>query len=240
MARLAEQAKGERQARMMLSMIAEPDDATTGRILHRVGGVETLRLLEDEQAAAPEMNRADAIAWRNRVAPGIEDGIPTRVADAERAGMSTLIPTDTDWPHALNDLGPEPPICCGRVGRPRSFPAHLLIASRSPAPEPPASTARMSPHTSPATSPNRSAPSSPAGPIASTPPPTGRHSRPAGAPSRSWPAVSIGPTRAGTRTCWIGSGMSGHWSVRLLLGRRRRGGGSWPARVFSARSRVPR
>lgn len=109
MGRLAEQVTGERQARMMLSMIAEPDDAITGRILHRVGGVETLRLLEDEQAAVPEMNRADAIAWRNRVTPRIEDGLPARVADAERAGMSTLIPTDANWPHALNDLGPRAP-----------------------------------------------------------------------------------------------------------------------------------
>ncbi|MEU6855568.1 DNA-processing protein DprA [Rothia kristinae] len=106
---LAEQVNGERQARMMLSMIAEPDDAITGRILHRVGGVEVLRLLEDEQAAVPEMNRADAIAWRNRVTPRVEDGLPARVADAERAGMSTLIPTDADWPHALNDLGPRAP-----------------------------------------------------------------------------------------------------------------------------------
>ncbi|MGP5386965.1 DNA-processing protein DprA [Brachybacterium tyrofermentans] len=109
MGRLAEQVNGERQARMMLSMIAEPDDAITGRVLHRVGGVETLRLLEDEQAAVPEMNRADAIAWRNRLTPRVEDGLPARVADAERAGMSTLIPTDTDWPHALNDLGPRAP-----------------------------------------------------------------------------------------------------------------------------------
>lgn len=109
MAKLAEQAKGERQARMMLSMIAEPEDAATGRVLHRVGGVETLRLLEDDQAAVPEINRADAIAWRNRVAPRIEDGIPARVAEVERAGMSTLIPADAHWPHALNDLGPRAP-----------------------------------------------------------------------------------------------------------------------------------
>lgn len=109
MAKLAEQAKGEQHARMMLSMIAEPDDAATGRVLHRVGGVETLRLLEDDQATVPEMNRADAIAWRNRVAPRIEGDIPARVADAERAGISTLIPTDTDWPHSLNDLGPRAP-----------------------------------------------------------------------------------------------------------------------------------
>lgn len=110
MGRLAEQVAGERQARMMLSMIAEPDDAITGRILHRVGGVEMLRLLEDDQAAVPEMNSADAIAWRNRVTPRVEDGLPGRVADAERAGMSTLIPTDADWPHALNDLGPRAPL----------------------------------------------------------------------------------------------------------------------------------
>ncbi|WP_241897421.1 DNA-processing protein DprA [Brevibacterium epidermidis] len=110
MARLTEQVAGERQARMVLSMIAEPDDAITGRVLHRVGGVETLRLLEDEQAAVPEMNRADAIAWRNRVTPRIEDGLPARVADAERAVMPTLIPTDADWPHALNDLGPPRPL----------------------------------------------------------------------------------------------------------------------------------
>lgn len=93
----------------MLSMIAEPDDPATGRILHRVGGVETLRLLEDDKAAVPEMNRADAIAWRNRVAPRIEDGLPARVAQAESRGMSTLIPSDADWPHALNDLGPRAP-----------------------------------------------------------------------------------------------------------------------------------
>lgn len=108
-ARLVEQVSGERHARMMLSMIAEPDDPATGRILHRVGGVETIRLLEDDQAAVPDMNRADAIAWRNRVAPRIEDGIPARVADAERRGVSILIPTDTDWPQALNDLGSRAP-----------------------------------------------------------------------------------------------------------------------------------
>ncbi|RCS79603.1 DNA-processing protein DprA [Brachybacterium alimentarium] len=109
MARLAEQVAGERQARMMLSMIAEPDDPATGHILHRAGGVETLRLLEDDQAAVPEMNRTDAIAWRNRVTPRIGDYLTARLAEAERAGMSTLIPTDAHWPHALNDLGPRAP-----------------------------------------------------------------------------------------------------------------------------------
>ena len=108
MGRLAEQANGERQARMMLSMIAEPDDEITGRVLHRVGGVETIRLLEDNDPV-PGMNRADAIAWRQRLTPRIDDDIPERIADAERHGMNTLIPTDADWPHALNDLGARAP-----------------------------------------------------------------------------------------------------------------------------------
>ncbi|WP_300343896.1 DNA-processing protein DprA [Nesterenkonia sp.] len=109
MARLAEQVAGERQARMALSMIAEPGDAATGRLLHRVGGVETLRLLEDNRATVPEMNRADAIAWRDRLTPRIEADIPSRIAEAERRGISTLIPTDEHWPHALNDLGARAP-----------------------------------------------------------------------------------------------------------------------------------
>lgn len=108
MGRLAEQANGERQARMMLSMIAEPDDEITGRVLHRVGGVETIRLLEDDDPV-PGMNRADAIAWRQRLTQRIDDDIPERIADAERHGMNTLIPTDADWPHALNDLGARVP-----------------------------------------------------------------------------------------------------------------------------------
>ena len=166
MAKLAEQAKGEQQARMMLSMIAEPDDAATGRVLHRVGGVETLRLLEDDQATVPEMNRADAIAWRNRVAPRIEGDIPARVADAERAGISTLIPTDTDWPLSLNDLGPRAPYLLWTRGATAFL---SRIGSRSPAPEPPASTACRSPGTSRAISRTTSARSSPVAPMASTP-----------------------------------------------------------------------
>ena len=70
MAKLAEQAKGERQARMMLSMIAEPDDAATGRILHRLGGVETLQLLEDDpgRGAGDEPRRCDRLAQPRRPA----------------------------------------------------------------------------------------------------------------------------------------------------------------------------
>ncbi|MFN8097208.1 MAG: hypothetical protein U0Q21_02805 [Dermatophilaceae bacterium] len=39
MAMLAEQVPGERQARVALSMIAEPNDPTTGYVLARHGGL---------------------------------------------------------------------------------------------------------------------------------------------------------------------------------------------------------
>ena len=42
MATLAEQVQGERMARIVLSMIAEPNDPITGYVLARHGGVETL------------------------------------------------------------------------------------------------------------------------------------------------------------------------------------------------------
>ncbi len=46
MATLAEQVQGERMARIVLSMNAEPDDRTTGYILGRHGGVASLSLVE--------------------------------------------------------------------------------------------------------------------------------------------------------------------------------------------------
>ena len=46
MARLADAVQDERTARMALSMIADPGDVTTGRVLALVGAAETVRLLE--------------------------------------------------------------------------------------------------------------------------------------------------------------------------------------------------
>lgn len=83
MARLVDQVQGERQARMALSMIADPNDAPTGRVLARAGGVEILRLIEDDRTAVPGMNRADGIAWRNRMATRVSDDLAERLAQAE-------------------------------------------------------------------------------------------------------------------------------------------------------------
>ena len=50
MAGLSDVASDDRTARMVLSMLVEPDDPVTGRILARLGAVETLWLAERDGA----------------------------------------------------------------------------------------------------------------------------------------------------------------------------------------------
>lgn len=106
MATLAEQVQGERMARIALSMIAEPNDSTTGYVLTRHGGIETLRLIESGDEV-PGLARADVVMWRERLAVRITPGLPDQSAQAE--GFGTLIPADKEWPTGLNDLGERAP-----------------------------------------------------------------------------------------------------------------------------------
>ena len=67
MAVITDLSPDERSARMLLSILAEPDDPVTGRVLSRVGAVETLRLVEDD-GTIPGVNRVDTQVWRDRLA----------------------------------------------------------------------------------------------------------------------------------------------------------------------------
>lgn len=69
MATLAEQAQGERMARIVLSIIAEPNDLTTGYILGRLGGVATLSLVESDHNVTG-LGRADGRYSRVRSSTG--------------------------------------------------------------------------------------------------------------------------------------------------------------------------
>ncbi|WP_431877989.1 DNA-processing protein DprA [Amycolatopsis sacchari] len=108
MATLAEQVQGERQARMVLSMIAEPNDPATGHVLARAGGVETLRLIESDDPL-PDLARADALIWRQRLAARTAPNLPEQMAEAARLGFGTVIPADKEWPAGLDDLGDRAP-----------------------------------------------------------------------------------------------------------------------------------
>lgn len=109
MSAITDLAHDERTARMLLSILAEPDDPVTGRVLARVGAVETLRLVEDEDAV-PGLNRVDAAMWRDRLAlPHRLENIAERMHGIEQSGFTVLIPGDEHWPKALADLGDRTP-----------------------------------------------------------------------------------------------------------------------------------
>ena len=108
MATLAEQVQGERMARVALSMIAEPNDLTTGYILGRHGGVATLNLVESDHDVTG-LGRADVLLWRERLRARIAPDLMERVAEAEQHGFGTLIPADREWPAGLDELGDRAP-----------------------------------------------------------------------------------------------------------------------------------
>lgn len=108
MATLAEQVQGERTARIVLSMIAEPDDLTTGYILGRHGGVAALSLVESDHDVTG-LGRADGLLWRERLRARIAPDLMERVAEAEQHGFGTLIPVDREWPAGLDELGDRAP-----------------------------------------------------------------------------------------------------------------------------------
>lgn len=108
MATLAERMQGERMARVALSMVAEPNDSTTGRVLAQVGGVETLRLVESNDPV-PGLARADTMIWRERLAARVTPDLPDRVAETQGGEFGTLLPADKEWPAGLDDLGERAP-----------------------------------------------------------------------------------------------------------------------------------
>lgn len=99
----------ERRARVALSLLAEPDDPVTDGLLHRVGAVETLGLL-DTDTTVPGLGRVDGQVWRDRLTPpGRLERLDQRLRMVEESGIATLIPGDPHWPRALDDLGDRAP-----------------------------------------------------------------------------------------------------------------------------------
>ena len=108
MSSLSEIAGDERTARMVLSMLVEPDDAVTGRLLATAGGVETLRLAESD-SSVPGIGDVDAQVWRGHFTHSAIDSLDERLLQARRTGLGVLIPSDDDWPGSLSDLGERAP-----------------------------------------------------------------------------------------------------------------------------------
>ncbi|MFF2267327.1 DNA-processing protein DprA [Cellulosimicrobium cellulans] len=103
-------AKDERSARVALAASLEPDDAVTGRLLAAVGAVETVRLAAGTGAFPKKVDAVEAGLWRNKIAPRTDARAVTQaLSETDRLGLRVLIPSDSDWPTALNDLGDRAP-----------------------------------------------------------------------------------------------------------------------------------
>ena len=108
MTTLSHVVQDERTARMVLSMIVDPDDAVTGRLLGELGTLELFRLAERDDAV-PGLSTVDAQVWRSQFQRSDTRTLEQNVVEAERAGIGTLIPGDREWPSALDDLGDRRP-----------------------------------------------------------------------------------------------------------------------------------
>lgn len=112
---LAAIARDDRSARMTLSMIGVPNDETTGKLLSRVGAVRLVELVGTEDPI-PAMDRAEAAVWRDRLrAADTPDRLAARMSETN--GFRLIIPSDGDWPDALNDLGARAPYALWARGR---------------------------------------------------------------------------------------------------------------------------
>src|SRR5699024_9241620 len=109
MTNLTDLVTDERTARMVLSMIAERNDSATGRLLTRVGAVETIRRLETD-SMAPVLGRVDGTMWRERLGPRVSaESAAEQLREVDRLGTGVLIPGDRDWPVSVDDLGDSAP-----------------------------------------------------------------------------------------------------------------------------------
>ena len=100
----------ERRARVVLALLAEPDDPVTGGLMRRLGAVETLGQLDTDTTTVPGLSRVDGQVWRDHLtSPGRLDGLAQRLRMVEESGIATLIPGDAHWPQALDDLGDRAP-----------------------------------------------------------------------------------------------------------------------------------
>lgn len=102
-------ARDERAARVTLSVLVEPDDPLTGRLVNSVGAVETVRLLTSE-GPVPAMSEDAAALWRKRLPRESSiEGVRLARQVLDTHGVGVLIPDDEGFPASLHDLGDRTP-----------------------------------------------------------------------------------------------------------------------------------
>lgn len=103
-------ATNDRRARMILACMTEPADAVTGRLVRKLGAVETVELV-GSQGTVAGMSRVEAGLWRTRLGERADASlIRSTVQATETRGLNVLIPHDEAWPAGLAVLGDRAPL----------------------------------------------------------------------------------------------------------------------------------
>lgn len=115
-----------REARMTLDALSEPGDVVTGKLIARLGAVETVQLITSGDRLPNGVDPAEGELWRRRLAPRLNPGHIDRVrADMEHHDLRLLTPEDLDWPGELQQLGASAPIALWLKGAPGLLAAPL-------------------------------------------------------------------------------------------------------------------
>lgn len=109
----------EREARMTLATLSEPNDIITGTLVGRVGAAATVELVTTAERLPNGVDPAEGELWRRRLAPRLNPGIVDRIrANMERHDLRLLTPEDLDWPGELQQLGASAPLALWLKGSP--------------------------------------------------------------------------------------------------------------------------
>ena len=92
--------KGDRAARLSLSVLAEPSDPRMRDLLEHHEPMEVVRRLLAGQSM---LGRTAPRAWRERAAD-LEKTVDRAVQRARQAGLAWVCPGDPQWPEQLGDL----------------------------------------------------------------------------------------------------------------------------------------
>lgn len=89
----------EREARMTLAALSEPNDILTGTLVGRLGATVTLDIVTNGERLPNGVDPAEGELWRRRLAPRMNPDHVERIrADMERHDLHVLTPDDLDCP----------------------------------------------------------------------------------------------------------------------------------------------
>lgn len=109
----------EREARMTLAALSEPNDIITATLVGRLGAAATVDLVTTGERLPNGVDPAEGELWRRRLAPRMNpDQVERILADMERHDLHLVTPDDLNWPGEVQQLGASAPLALWLKGDP--------------------------------------------------------------------------------------------------------------------------